>query len=88
MSEASEFKQAARNATIYEVTGQSGAVYIFFWFADHSVCAARRLSAENAKASARLEFRDTKTCLDDCGMAAFEGMTYQKGRELLKRIED
>jgi hypothetical protein len=87
MSAASEFKQAAQTAKIYEVTGKSGAVYIFFWFADHSVCAARRLPAGNAKASARLEFRDTKTCLDDCGMAAFEGTTYQKGRELLKRLE-
>lgn len=87
MSSASEFKKMAKNATIYEVTGNSGAVYVIFWFPDHSVCAARRLPANNVQASARLVFQDTKTCLDDCDMADFDGTTYQKGRELLRHIE-
>jgi len=87
MSSASDFKKMANAATVYEVTGKSGAVYVFFWFLDFSVCAARRLPAENARASARLEFQDTKPCLDDCGLEDFEGTTYQKGRELLRRIE-
>jgi len=87
MSSASDFKNAADTATIYEVTGNSGAVYVIFWFPDQSVCAARRLPAGNTRASARLEFQDTKPCLDDCGVAEFQGTTYQKGRELLRRIE-
>lgn len=87
MSQASDFREMARDGTCYEVTGQSGAVYVIFWFPDHSVCAARRLPAPNVRASARLEFLETKACLDDCGMADFEGTTYQKGRELLRRIE-
>ena len=87
MSQASDVKEMASDATIYEVTGESGAVYVIFWFPDGSVCAARRLPSPSNQASARLEFLETKECLDDCGVGDFEGTTYQKGRELLKRIE-
>lgn len=41
MSLASDFREAAKQATIYEVIGQSGASYVIFWFPDNSVCAAR-----------------------------------------------
>lgn len=88
MSHASDVKDLAADATIYEVTGMSGALYVIFWFPDGSVCAARRLPSPNNRASARLEFLETKEVLDDCGVADFEGSTYQKGRELLRRIEN
>lgn len=86
MSSASDFKDMAQEATIYEVTGQSGAVYVIFWFPDGSVCAARHLPANGVRASARLEFQATKPCLNDCGMADVQGTTYQKGTELLRRL--
>jgi hypothetical protein len=86
MSSASDFRTMARSATAYEVLGQSGASYVIFWFDDGSVCAARKLPSGNI-AAARLEFGETKSCLDDCGVAGFSGTTYQKGTELLKRLE-
>lgn len=87
MSQASDFREMAREAKNYEVTGRSGAVYVIFWFPDGSVTAARQLPAAGADASARLEFQVTKPCLDDCGVNDFDGTTYQKGTELLRRIE-
>jgi hypothetical protein len=86
MSSASDFRVMAQTATAYKVLGQSGASYVIFWFDDGSVCAARQLPSGN-KAAARLEFGATKPCLDDCGTADFAGTTYQKGTELLKRLE-
>jgi hypothetical protein len=86
MSLASDFRETARAATIYEVMGQSGASYVIFWFNDGSVCVARKLPTDNA-AMARLEFGAVKPCLDDCGTADFPGSTYQKGAELLRRLE-
>jgi hypothetical protein len=85
MSLASEFREAAQAATIYEVMGQSGASYVIFWFDDSSVCAARKLPTDN-KAVARLEFGETKICLKDCGIAYVGQTTYQMGAELLKRM--
>jgi len=86
MSLASDFKETARSAeAIYEVVAQSGS--IIFWFDDGSVCAAQRLPSGN-KAAACLEFGTTKPRLNDCGVDDFSGATYQKGSELLRRIED
>jgi hypothetical protein len=88
MSRSSEFNNAAGQARdIYEVIGESGATYIFFWFSDDSVTAARRKAADTSQVAATYVFgQNTKAALDDCGMADFEGTTYQKGRELLKRL--
>jgi hypothetical protein len=86
MSLASDSRSQAQAATIYEVLGESGATYLFFWFKDGSVCAARKLPSGNG-ASARWEFGATKPCLDDCGLADFAGTTYQKGTELLRQLE-
>lgn len=87
MSAASNFREKAQTAkAIYKVLGQSGASYIIFWFDDGSVCTARPVPSGNL-AAARLEFGATKPILDDCGVADFEGTTYQKGTELLKRLE-
>lgn len=88
MSQASDFRTLAQAAKTYDVLGESGANYLIFWFPDGSVCAARRLPSGN-KAAARLAFdgASVKACLDDCGVADFAGTTYQKGTELLKRIE-
>jgi len=85
MSAASDFRTLAQSAA-YEVLGQSGTSYVIFWFNDGSVCAARKLPSGN-KVAAHLEFGMTKPCLDDCGVADFAGTTYQKGAELLKRLE-
>ena len=87
MSSASEFKEKAREATIYEVIGRSGTAYVIFWFKDGSVTATRKRPAIHPQASAELVFEKTKPCLDDCGVDDVEGNTYQKGQELLKRIE-
>ena len=86
MSLASDFRSQAQAATIYQVVGKSGATYIFYWFRDGSVCAARKLRSGN-RASACWEFGATKPCLDDCGLDDFSGTTYQKGTELLRRLE-
>ena len=86
MSLASDFRNQAQAATIYEVLGESGASYQFFWFKDGSVCAARKQPSGNV-ASAHWEFGATKPCLDDCGLEDYAGTTYQKGAELLRRIE-
>lgn len=87
MSAASNFREKAQaTKVIYQVLGHSGASYIIFWFDDGSVCAARPVPSGNL-AAARLEFGATKPILDDCGVADFEGTTYQKGTELLKRLE-
>lgn len=86
MKSAPEFRKMAQEATaIYEVIGQSGACYVFFWFSDSSICAARKLPSGN-KAAATLEFGPITPCLDDCGTSDFEGSTYQKGAELLRRL--
>lgn len=87
MSTASNFKEKAQAAkAIYEVLGRSGASYIIFWFDDGSVCAAQKAPSGN-RAGACIEFSATKPALDDCGVADFEGTTYQKGAELLRRLE-
>ena len=87
MSLASDFRSMAHNASAnYEVVGNSGASYVIFWFKDASVCAARKLPSGN-QAAARLEFAETKPCLDDCGVSDIEGTTYQKGQMLLKRLQ-
>ena len=86
MSSASDFRERAQAATIYEVMGQSGASYVIFWFNDLSVCAARKLPTDNA-AVARLEFGETKSCLNDCGIPYSGQTTYQMGTDLLKRLE-
>jgi hypothetical protein len=88
MSLASDFKEAARSAeAICDIVGQSGSTCVIFWLDDGSVCAAQKLPTNNG-AAARLEFGATKPCLDDCGVDDFPGTTYQKGTELLQRIED
>ena len=84
MSQASDLKALA-NGEIYEVMGKSGASYVIFFFRDASVCALRKKSTSSA-AAAQLEFTNAKSCLDDCGMEELEGTTYQKGRELLKKL--
>jgi len=67
--------------------GQSGASYIIFWFADGSVCAAKKLPTDN-RAAARLDFGETKTCLKDCGITDTGQTTYQMGKELLDKLEN
>ena len=68
MSQASDFGDIAKQAkAVYEVVGESGASYIFFWFSE-SVIGARRLPSENLT-SARFEFRNTMDALNDCGTA-------------------
>lgn len=69
MSQASEFKISARSAEIYEVMGESGTSYVFFFSSDNSVCAAKKV-APKKRATARLDFRiKTKPALFDCGIA-------------------
>lgn len=89
MSQASNFADQAKQATeIYELIGESGATYIFFWFADNSITAARRKPTSNNYASAEYLFgKNVKAALDDCGLSNFDGTTYQKGSELLKRLK-
>ncbi len=89
MSKASDFKQKAKDAVeIYEMIGESGATYIFFWFSDHSITVARRKPATSNEAAAEYVFgQNAKDALDDCGMRNIDGTTYQKGSELLKRIK-
>jgi len=87
MSLASDFRNQAQAATVYEVLGESGATYLFFWFKDGSVCAARK-HPSSTSASARWEFGATKPCLDDCGLENYPGTTYQKGAELLRRLQE
>lgn len=89
MSLGSDFKEKARQTkAIYELIGESGATYVIFWFEDGSVCAAQRVATQN-RSVASLDFHvPIKNCLDDCGVADFEGTTYQKGTELLKRIQE
>lgn len=86
MSKASEFKISAKSAEVYEVMGESGKSYVFFFFPDNSVCAAKKV-APKIRATARVDFRiKTKPALDDCGIVV-KGTTYQKGRELLRRLD-
>ena len=87
MSLASDFRSQAQAATIYEVLGKSGVTHLFFWFQDGSVCAARKEPSGNV-ASARWKFGATKPCLDDCGLEDYDGTTYQKGAELLRRLQN
>lgn len=87
MSQASDFNALVDQAKIYEMIGRSGATYVIFYFpADQSVTAARRVPT-GTRASARLEFGDVKPALDDCGVDDVEGTTYQKGAELIRRLE-
>ena len=88
MAQAPELRDLANQASIYEIIGQSGRTYVFFFFPDGSVCAARRVAAAN-QASARLDFTrvNVKAALDDCGTKDIIGTTYQKGQALLKRLE-
>ena len=88
MAQAPDFRDLAKQASIYEVIGQSGKTYVFFFFPDQSVCAARRVTAGN-RASARLDFArvNVKAALDDCGARDIPGTTYQKGVALLKLLE-
>lgn len=89
MSQASTLAEQAKQATnIYELIGNSGATYIFFWFVDGSVTVARRKPTNNKGASAEYQFaKNVKAALDDCGLQDFEGTTYQKGAELLRRLK-
>jgi hypothetical protein len=89
MSQASDFADQAKKATaIYELIGESGAIYIFYWFADNSVTMARRQVSDTNRVSAEYLFgKNVIKALDDCGVADFDGTTYQKGAELLKRLQ-
>jgi len=88
MAQAPDLRDLASQATVYEVIGQSGGTYVFFFFPDGSVCAAHRVAAGNL-ASARLDFKGVKVkaALDDCGTKEIPGATYQKGTALLRRLE-
>lgn len=88
MAQAPDLRNLAKETSIYEVIGQSGKTYVFFFFLDQSVCAARRVTAGN-RASARLDFArvNVKAALDDCGTRDIPGTTYQKGIALLKLLE-
>lgn len=86
MSQSSEFEIEARTAKVYELIGESGAAYVFFFFHDKSVCAAKKLATKN-RAVASLDFKiKTKDALRDCGVKE-HGTTYQKGVLLLKELE-
>lgn len=89
MAQAPELRDLARQASIYEIIGQSGKAYVFFFFPDQSVCAARRVATAN-QACARLDFTgvEVKQALVDCGATDACGThTYQRGRDLLNRLE-
>lgn len=87
MSQSSEFEIVAKTAKGYEVMGKSGRSYVFFFFPDNSVCAARKVPTQS-RAVARLDFNIlTKTAIHDCGIE-FQGATYQEGRVLLKQLEE
>lgn len=86
MSQSSEFEIEARAAKVHELIGESGAAYVFFFFHDNSVCAARKVATNN-RATAKLNFKiKTKDALHDCGIES-RGTTYQEGRDLLKQLE-
>lgn len=86
MSQSSEFEANAKTAKVYEVIGASGKSYVFFFFSDTSVCAAKKV-ATDSRAVARLDFNiETKRALRDCGITV-HGTTYQEGRALLKQLE-
>jgi hypothetical protein len=87
MSQSSEFEDKAKNAiAVVESLGHSGNSYVFFFFDDNSVTAAKRVKAISQHVSAQLNFNiKVKEALDDCGVSDFDGTTYQKGRELLRR---
>ena len=88
MAQAPKLRNLAEQASIYEVIGQSGRTYIFFFFPDGSVCAACRVATGNL-ASACLDFtrESVKAALDDCGTEDIPGTTYQKGTALLRILE-
>jgi hypothetical protein len=89
MNQAPELRDLAKQASIYEVIGQSGRTYVFFFFPDGSVCAARRVAA-GGPASARLDFTrvNVKAALRDCGAKDILGThTYQIGKDLFNRLE-
>ena len=88
MTQASDLRDLAKQASIYEIIGQSGKTYVFFFFPD-SVCAARRVATAN-QACARLDFArvDVKQALVDCGATDACGThTYQRVRDLVNRLE-
>jgi hypothetical protein len=83
---ASDLKASGQQATIREVIGSSGSTYVIFRFPnDGSVCVAQKVPSADLS-SAQLEFVTAKPCLNDCGVADFEGSTGQKGRELFRRL--
>lgn len=87
MSQSSDFEANAKNAKVYEVMGASGKSYVFFFFLDKSVCAAKKIATDN-HAVAQLDFNiQTKTALRDCGSET-HGSTYQKGQAFLKQLEN
>jgi hypothetical protein len=89
MAQAPDLRKLANEASIYEMIGQSGKTYVFFFFPDGSVCAARRVAAAN-QAAARLDFTgvSVKETLYDCGAQDTIGThTYQLGKDLLTRLE-
>jgi len=86
MSQSSDFETVAKTAKVYEMMGASGKSYVFFFFPDKSVCAAKKVATGN-RAIAQLDFDiQTKTALRDCGIE-IHGTTYQKGQALLKQLE-
>jgi len=86
MSQSSDFENVAKTTKTYEVIGKSGRSYIFFFFSDNSVCAAKKVASFN-RAAARLDFNiATKNAIHDCGID-IGGATYQEGRALLKQLE-
>lgn len=87
MSQSSDFEEQARKAiAIVEAIGNSGKSYVFFFFDDNSVTAAQKMAATSFSVAAQLNFAiRVNTALNDCGVSDFDGTTYQKGRELLRR---
>lgn len=89
MSQSSQFESAAKEArAVYEMMGTSGKSYVFFFFADGSITAAKKVSSTN-RAAARLDFDkvNVKAALRDCLLETVDGNTYQKGQALLKELE-
>lgn len=86
MSQSSDFETAVSVAKAYEAIGKSGASYVFFFFPDNSICAAKKVPTHN-RAGARLDFSiTTKAAIQDCA-TGLQGTTYQQGRKLLKQLE-
>ncbi len=87
MSQSSDFEKAAKTSKAYELLGEKGISYVFYFFPDHSVCAAKKVATTN-RAVARLDFSiQTKDALRDCGSRRHGTTTYQKGTALLRQLE-